>query len=301
MICEKCGKEIPENETVCPDCGGEETVMESAMEQVEETVAPAEEIALEETIAEETADAEEPAFDLEELGVPVSNVVRKKRGLARVIIGIVSLVIAIALVVVSLLNPVMLLGNWKRHEEMPLYEGVSLKVDLSIEFGLSGKCIQYQKLVNADELGVAKADSEYTDNFQYAIVNEKIRLNEDVESDVCYKATPSQLTIWADGYPEDNLQYQREGLFYPSMILWVAGGVFLILGILLLAIPGKKHVVTTYEEEEEAEDLDEFLEEIYEEIEEDSNQDIPEEPIVEEVAEESVTEEVAETPEATEE
>ncbi len=286
MICEKCGKEIPENETVCPDCCGEESVLESAAEQVEETVSPVE------AIPEEIMDLEEPVVDPEELGIPVSNVVRKKRGLARVIIGIVSLVIAISLVVVSLLNPVMLLGNWKRHEEMPIYEGVSLKVDLSIEFALSGDCTQYQKLVNADELGVPKAESEYTDHFRYAIVNEKIRLNEEAESDVCYKATPSKLTIWADGYPETSLDYQREGIFYPSMILWVAGGVFLILGVLLLAIPGKKYVVTTYEEEEEAEDLDEFLEEIYEEIEEDSNQDVPEEPIAEETVD---------TPETTEE
>ncbi len=282
MFCGKCGNEIPENETVCPACGGEETVVE-----------PVEEIVSEEVVFEENPDTE--AFD-----IPVAAATRQKRGLARVIIGIVSLVIAVALVVVSLLNPVMLLGKWMRHEEMPLYEDVSLKVDLSIEFALSGDCTQYQKLVNADELGVPKADSEYTDHFQYAIVNEQIRLDGDVESDVCYKATPALLTIWDADYPENTLDYQRDGLFYPSMILWVAAGAFLILGVLLLVIPGKKLVVNT-DAEEQKEFAEEIVEETYEEIAADSEDVFIEEAVEDSVTEESIVEEVIETPEATEE
>ena len=282
MFCGKCGNEIPENETVCPTCGGEETVVE-----------PVEEIVSEEVVFEENPDTE--AFD-----IPVAAATRQKRGLARVIIGIVSLVIAVALVVVSLLNPVMLLGKWMRHEEMPLYEDVSLKVDLSIEFALSGDCTQYQKLVNADELGVPKAESEYTDHFQYAIVNEKIRLDEDVASDVCYKATPALLTIWDADYPENTLDYQRDGLFYPSMILWVTAGAFLILGVLLLVIPGKKLVVNT-DAEEQKEFAEEIVEETYEEIAADSEDVYIEEAVEDSVTEEPIVEEVIETPEATEE
>ncbi len=303
MNCEKCGKEIPENETFCPDCGGEQP----ALEPVEETAAVVEEMIAEEPVAEEilAEDQQEVTFNVEELGVPVTNVVRKKRGLARVIVGIISLVIAAILVVISLLNPVMLLGKWKNHDEQPLFEDVVLKVDFCLEFTLSGECNQFQRLLNYEELGVPKEESEYTDHYRFAIVNEKIRLNEEVDSDVCYKATPSELTIWAEGYPESSLEYQRDGLLYPSMILWVAGGAILILGVLLLAIPGKKHVVTTYEEVEEAEDLDEFLDEIYEEIEADpedvSAEEFPEEPAVDDVTNEPVAEEITDQPETTEE
>lgn len=283
MICEKCGKEIPENETVCPYCGEQEIT------ETEEVLTDTVEVT-----------EQEPAYQYEEFAAPVTQVVRKKRGLARVIIGIVSLVMAVAMLVVSFLSPVILWGKWSNYEEIPVMEGVTFNVELSLDFTTSGTCNKVETLVNYEELGFPKEESVYTDQFAYEIVNDKIRLNGEADSDACFKATPTQLTIWEEGMEENALSYTRSELLYPSMILWMGAAVFLILGVLLVAIPGKKQVITLMEEPAEAEDLDEFLEDIYEEIQaedEVSEEVIEAEEITEEIAEEMNPEEIPEVTE----
>ena len=283
MICEKCGKEIPENETVCPYCSEQEIT------ETEEVMTDTVEVT-----------EQEPVFECEEVVAPVTQVIRKKRGLARVIIGIVSLVIAVAILAVSFLNPVMLWGKWSNYEEIPVMEGVTFDVELSLEFTTSGDCNKVESLLNYEEIGFPVEESVYTDQFAYEIVDGKIRLNGEAESDTCFKATPTQLTIWGEGAEENSLSYTRSGLLYPSMILWMGAAVFLILGVLLVAIPGKKQVITLMEEPAEAEDLDEFLEDIYEEIQ--AEDEVPEEvieaeEITEEIAEEMNPEEIPEVTE----
>ncbi len=286
MFCEKCGKEIPENETSCPFCGVEETAQE------------AEEIVM-----------DEPVFDVEELGVPVSMVVRRKRGLSRVIIGIVALVLMAAVLVVSFLNPVLVIGNWKMNQTMPTGTGTDFEIESTMSFTNNGKLTLTDKLLNWKDVGYPEDQSSFSNEFQYSVVKNDLNLvpvpaegeeagEQQVVTMKC-SVTPKQFSYWqGNSIPREVYDYQRDGLFYPSMILWMVSGVLLIVGVLLLAIPGKKHVITTFEEDlnnleepeevEEAEDLDEFLEDIYEEIA--AEDEIPEEAAEEETKE---TEETA--------
>ncbi len=287
MICEKCGKEIPENETVCPFCNVEE-VVEAEEEIVVET-------------------AEEPVFDVEELGVPVSMVVRRKRGLARVIIGIVALVLMAAVLVVSFLNPVLVIGNWKMNQTMATGMGADFEIESTMAFTNTGKLTLTDKLLNWEEVGYPEDQSVFTNEFHYSVVKNDLILDaipaEGEEAQMTEavtmkcSVTPNMFSYWqGDSVPREVYDYQRDGMFYPSMILWMVSGVLLVVGVLLLAIPGKKHVITTFEEDlneledaadevEEAEDLDEFLEDIYEEIQAEDETPAAEEVVPEETAE----------------
>ncbi len=271
MICEKCGKEIPENETVCPHCNG-------AAEEVTEKVTEA---AIED-VAEETVGAVE--FNPEELGVPVSTVVRGKRNTSRVIFGVVALLIAVAALVASLLKPILIIGNWKMNQTMPTGMEVDFQIESTMAFTNSGKLIVTDELLNWKEANYPEDQSKFVSEFSYSVEKGDLMLtatpveggeNQQTEAVAMHcSVTPEMFSYWqGDSIPRQVYDYQRDGLFYPSMILWIVSGVFAVLGVLLLAIPGKKLVITTYEEFDdedvsaEADDLDEFLEEIYEEIE----------------------------------
>lgn len=294
MCCEKCGNELPENETVCPCCE------EQPQEAIEELLA-------------DTSDEmqQEPICQQEDFVLPTMQVIRKKRGLARVIIGIVALVMAVALCAVAFVNPVLIIGKWKMNQTMPTGMGTELKIESTMTFTSGGKLILTDSLLNWEELGYPEDQSSFINEFSYYMQNGNLMLNAiSTEEEAAQTSgpiemhcdvTPNQFSYWqGDTIPREVYDYQRDGLFYPSMYLWLASAVCLILGVLLVAIPGKKQTVTLAEEAvelEEAEDLDEFLEEIYEEIE--AVDGILEE--VTEAAEETATEENAdETAEVTE-
>lgn len=271
MFCENCGKEIPENETVCPYCNG-------AAEEVTEEVT---EEAIED-VAEETV--EEPEFNPEELGVPVSSVVRGKRSTTRVIFGVVALLVAVAALVASLLKPILIIGSWKMNQTIPTGMEVDFQVESTMTFTNSGKLTLTDELLNWKEANYPEDQSKFVNEFTYTMEKGDLLLKQmPAEGEEAQQSepvamhcsvTPKMFSYWqGDSIPRQVYDYQRSGLFYPSMILWIVSGVFAVLGVLLLAIPGKKLVLTTYEEledediTEEADDLDEFLEEIYEEIE----------------------------------
>lgn len=293
MICEKCGKEISNNETVCPYCGEEKATLEQN-EFIEGT--------------------EEVALDLEELGTPISKIVRKKRGTARIIVGVVALVLAAAALVVSLWKPVAIIGDWKMHQDIPagMDENgnmMEMNVDSKIKFTVSGDMKISEDLLNYKEMGYPEDQKTLESNFRYTFEKgtlkleyqptseQKKQMEEQGDSNMepvmmeC-SVTPGMFSYWQGGQiPRQVYDYYRDGFCYPSMYLWMGAAVLLIVGVLLLAIPGKKYEVTACEEDadetEEAENLDEFLEDIYEEIE-------AEEVVSEEI---EVTEEIAEVTE----
>ena len=256
MICEKCGKEIPENETVC-SCCNEEVVAEQT-EEVTEVVEATEEVAI----------------DVQDLGAPVSTVVRGKRGKARVTVGIIALVLMAAVLVVSFLKPVLIIGNWSLYQEMPAGNDVVLKVESAMEYTLSGEAIWEDTLVNYEEVGYPEEQSKITNEFSYAVKNQKLCVELIAEGqepqpfEFFCSVTPGQFSYWQeDGSPRTVYDYYRDGFFYPSMYLWLAALILLILGVLLLAIPGKKYELTVCEEaEEDNEETEEVTEEAVEEV-----------------------------------
>lgn len=285
MICEKCGKEFSQDEKVCPYCSEEEAVLE------------------------QTEITEEVANDLEELETPVSKIVRQKRGTARVVIGIVALVLAVAALVVSLLKPVAILGEWKMHQDMPAGmdengKMMVMQIDSVMKFTTSGELKIAEDLLNYEEVGYTKEQKTIESTFRYSFEKgslkleyqptpeQKKQMEEQGDSSVepvmmeC-SVTPGMFSYWqGDQIPRQVYDYYRVGFCHPSMYLWMASAVMLILGVLLVAIPGKKYEVTIREEDaEEAEDLDEFLEDIYEEIEAEDEACVAEETITEEATE----------------
>lgn len=280
MICEKCGKEIPENETMCPFCSAEEIA-----EVTEETETA------EETVMETM---EEPDFDVEDLGVPVTMVVRGKRGKGRVITGIIALLLMVAVLIASFVNPVLVIGKWKMHQTMATGMGADFQIESTMTFTHTGKLTLTDTLLNWEEVGYPEDQSSFSNDFNYSVKNGELYLEaipaegEETSQPVAMKCsiTPKMFSYWqGETVPREVYDYQRDGSCYPSMYLWLVSGILLIVGAVLLAIPGKKHVITTFDEElddldeaEESEDLDEFLEEIYEEIEaEDETSEIVEE------------------------
>ncbi len=260
MICEKCGKEIPENETVC-SCCNEEVIAEQT-EEVNEVVEA----------------TEEAVIDVQELGAPVSTVVRGKRGKARVTVGIIALVLMVAVLVVSFLKPVLIIGNWSLYQEMPAGNDVVLKVESAMEYTLSGEAVWEDTLVNYEEVGYPEEQSKITNEFRYAVKNQKLCVEMTAEGqetqtfEMFCSINPVKFSYWQeDGSPRTVYDYYRDGFFYPSMYLWLAALILLILGVLLLAIPGKKYELTVCEEVEEAEEAsedasEEALEEVTEEV-----------------------------------
>lgn len=274
MICEKCGKEIPENETICPCCNEAEAISEQPEEVVEIT---------KEIVAESTEEtASEPILDPEAMGVPVSTVVRGKRGKVRIISGIVCLVVMAAILVTSFLKPVLLIGNWKVNRTLATGMGTDFEIESTMTYTASGKFTLAETLLNWEELSYPQEQSRFQDDFNCSIEKGNLILDRipaegeeetPIDSIVMHcEVTPNRFSYWqGENTPREVYDYQRDGLFYPAMILWMVSAFFAILGVLLLTIPGKKYEVTTYEEAwedtDEAEDLDELLEEIYEEIE----------------------------------
>ena len=301
MNCEKCGKEIPENQTFCPDCGEAETVLE----QVEETVVPVEETVAENAVCEETSE-----------DTRITLVVRKKRGVARVILGILSLVIAVALVVLSLWPSVCLLGRWGAEQTTPTGYTADLQIESRFDFSTPGKLVLSEKLLNYEELGYAKENSEITDQFTYTFVEGHLELTlipkEGQEAPqtpiiMYYRATPTTFSYWQnDGMPRQVFDYSREGFMYPSMYLWIAALVLLILGVLLLAIPCKKRKITVDEatlEGKKNKILNVLMEKVSNEIQSIPQDMIPEGVLEETVLEDAITEETVleETAETTDE
>ncbi|MBO5407784.1 MAG: hypothetical protein J6A61_00025 [Clostridia bacterium] len=267
MICEKCGKELPENETVC-SCMSEDVAAEQT-----ETI---------ETVAEETV---EPAVDMQELGAPVSVVVRGKRGKARVVIGIVALVLMVATLVVSLLSPVLILGEWKVNQTIPTGATADLQVESTMVFAPSGESTWTDTLVNYKEVGYPEEGSKIENQFTYAVTGDKLALTmaggeqqAEQKLEVFFSINPGQLSYWPEGgSPRTVYDYYRSGIFYPSMYLWLAAFILLVLGVLLLAIPGKKHEITVREDEEEIEEMvEETFEEAAEEVVEEVTETIEE-------------------------
>lgn len=266
MICEKCGKEIPENETTC-SCCNEETAAEQS-ETIEEVV-------------------EETVVSLEELGAPVSNVVRGKRGTARIVSGIVALVLMVAVLVVSFLKPVLIIGEWKVEQTIPTGMTADLKVESVMQFTPSGETVWTDTLLNYEEVGYPEDKSKIVNEFTYAVENRKLCMEmtgeqaQEQKLEVFVSVNPYQLSYWPEETtPRQVYDYYRNGFFYPSMYLWIAALVLLLLGVLLLAIPGKKHEITVRE------DAQEVAEETDAETAEESTQEAVEETL--EVAEEAL-------------
>lgn len=230
MICEKCGKEIPENETVCSCCTAEEAVVEQTAE---------------------------PAIDLKELGAPVTTVVRGKRGAARIAIGIVALVLMVATLVVSFWKPILLIGTWTVNQTIPTGVAADLQVESAMIFTPGGESVWTDTLVNYQEVGYPEDQSKIENNFTYSVDDGKLCMvlaggeqQDEQKLEVFFSVTPQQLSYWPEaGTPRQVFDYYRSGFFYPSMYLWLAAFVLLVLGVLLLAIPGKKHEIMIREEE----------------------------------------------------
>ncbi|MBQ7792849.1 MAG: zinc ribbon domain-containing protein [Clostridia bacterium] len=304
MICEKCGKEIPENETLCPYCGEEETVLE----QPEEAVALVEDTVAEEPIAGEIPEAlpEEPVCSPEEVQTPVSGAVCKKCKKTRNIIGIVALVLAVVLVALSFVKPILVIGEWKSQQTVSTGYTADLQIESVMAFTMSGTLTFTESLLNYEELGYPAEEAVFSNQFSYSFAKGDLLLNAILEEGqqstqspmtMYCSVTPGMFSYWqTEGSPRQVFDYNRDGFFYPSMYLWIASAILLILGVLLLTIPGKKREIVVCEEVLEDDEFEHLLAEINEEMEAD-----PEDVSVEEVLEETDTEEITESTEKTEE
>lgn len=297
MNCEKCGKELPENETLCPFCGEEEPVAE----QAEEAVAPVEETDVEEEVAEDiTEEAAEPESDEAE---PV--VVRLKRGKARVIIGIIALVIAVALGVLSFLKPVLIIGQWKASEQIPISADVVVQRDTTMEFTLSGELILTDHIVNHEEIGYPADKAVVSNSFSYIFSKNNLLLIPAMQGEqqmpqepitMYCSTTPTMFSYWMqDTSPRQVYDFNRAGWLYPSMYLWMATLVLLVLGVLLVAIPGKKCIYDSLEDIIAEEEFNQLLDQISDEIEADFEEED------DEAASEETTEEATDISETIEE
>ena len=94
MICEKCGREIQDNQTVCPYCSVQESVAD-AFQTTMTTI-------------------EEPVFNQNQKSS--SKKIIKKRSAVQLTFGIIFLVLMAAVLVVSFLPSVLINGSWKLNQ-----------------------------------------------------------------------------------------------------------------------------------------------------------------------------------------
>lgn len=303
MNCEKCGKELPENETLCPFCGEEEPVAE----QVEEAVALVEETDVEEETAEDITEEAEEADETDELETDEAEpiVIRLKRGKARVIIGIIALVIAVALGVLSFLKPVLIIGQWKANDQIPISADVVVQRETTMEFTLSGEMILTDHIVNHEEIGYPADKAVVSNSFSYIFSKNNLLLIPAMQGEqqmpqepitMYCSATPTMFSYWMqDTSPRQVYDFNRAGWLYPSMYLWMATLVLLILGVLLVAIPGKKCIYDSLEDIIAEDEFNQLLDQISDEIEADFEEED------DETASEETTEEATDIPETIEE